>query len=179
MNQINLLPWREQLRKKEQIRFGIIVLLVAGAGLFCTIFFHLHYASTIHQQLKRNEILQAALDEESASLMTLNKKKKELIATEDQLHFVYALRETSYRAVRLLNELAIANPDAVTLYKIVRTGDIVLVFGKAKSNLQITLFMESIEKSKYFTQPDLTEIQGKEGKEGEERNFQLKIVQQG
>ena len=150
MSQINLLPWREQERKKNQLRFGMIVALMAGLGFFCTVFFHIHYSGTIKEQLKRNDYLQSILDQESSNLIMLNQKQKELMSTNDQLHFVFALRKTSYRAVRLLNQLTILNPDAVTLYKVVRTGDAVIVFGKAKSNLQITLFMESIEKSSFF-----------------------------
>jgi type IV pilus assembly protein PilN len=178
MNQINLLPWREYTKKRKQIQFGIIVAVVAALGLFCTIFFHIHYASTIRHQQDRNALLQTELDQQATQLMTLNKQKKELIKIEDQLHFLFTLRESGYGAVRLLNELAILNPDSVTLYKIIRVGDDITVFGKAKSNLQITMFMESIKKSKFFVQPDLTEINGKEGNAGEERNFQLKIKQQ-
>jgi type IV pilus assembly protein PilN len=176
--QINLLPWREQARKNEQTRFAVIAACVAGLGLFCTVFFHLHYSGIIKKQMQRNDILQASLDAEAATLMTLNKKRDELISIDSQLHFVYELRESSYIAVRLLNELTIVNPDAVTLYKVVRRGKSITVFGKARSNLQITLFLENIEKSKFFSKPELTEIQGKAGTEGEERNFQLQLVQE-
>lgn len=179
MIQINLLPWREQAKKKKQNRFALVVGMVAAFGFFVTFIFYMHYSSRITEQLKRNTILQQALDQESIDLGALNKKKRELADVSDQLNFVYALRESSYRAVRLLNELVIANPDGVTLYKIIRTGNTVSVFGKAKSNLQITLFMESLEKSNYFKQPDLTEISGKEGQAGEERIFQIKFEQQG
>jgi type IV pilus assembly protein PilN len=179
MIQINLLPWREQARKNKQNRFALVVGMAAAFGFFVTFIFHMHYSSRITEQQKRNIILQQALDEESINLGTLNKKKRDLIDVRDQLHFVYALRESSYRAVRLLNELVIANPEGVTLYKIVRAGDAVSIFGKAKSNLQITMFMESLEKSNYFKQPDLTEISGKEGQAGEERIFQIKLEQQG
>lgn len=179
MIQINLLPWREQERKQQQARFGIIVGVFAGFGLFLTVFFHMHYSSRVERQLQRNVLLQSALDEESNSLMTLNKKKKELVNIDEQLHYIYELRDSSFRAVRLLNELAAVSPDSITLYKIIRMGDTVNIFGKAKSNLQITLFMDGIEKSKYFGQPVLTDISGKENTTGEERSFQLRIQQQG
>lgn len=178
MIQINLLPWREQARKKNQTRFAIIVASFAGLGLLVAVFFHMHYASMIGKQLKRNAILQTSLDRESEILMTLGKQKKELLGIDNQLHFIFDLRESSYRAVRLLNALAISNPDNVTLFKIIRAKNTILVFGKAKSNLQITLFMESIEKSKLFNQPVLTEISGKESDAGEDRTFQLKLEQQ-
>ena len=179
MIQINLLPWREQVRKAAQKRFGIIAACAAGLGVLLTVFFHSHYMFEISNQIKRNAMLQQALDQESAVLDTLNKQKSELTKIDQQLHFIYDLRDDSYRAVRLLNELAVTNPEAITLSKIVRIGNNIQIFGRAKSNLQITLFMESIEKSKYFNQPELTEISGKEGDTGEQREFKLKLQQQG
>lgn len=179
MIKINLLPWREQARKKAQHRFLVIAGAFAGLGVFSTLFFHMHYSSAISHQLKRNTFLQQFLDQESNQLMTFNKQKKDLAEIDGQLHFIFHLRESSYRAVRLLNELVIVNPDSVTLYKIVRRGNTVLVFGRAKSNLQITLFMKNIEKSKFFNQPVLTDISGKDSSVGEDRNFQLKMEQQG
>lgn len=178
MIQINLLPWREQARKKKQARFGVIALIAAGLGLFFSVLFYMHFSSRISHQLKRVTILQTALEAETASLMTLNKQKAELLEVDNQLHFIYKLRQSSYKAVNLLNELVTANPDSVTLFKIIRTGSTIVVFGKAKSNMQITLFMESIEKSKFFDQPVLTEISGKEKDGGEVRIFQLKLEQQ-
>lgn len=179
MIQINLLPWREQRKKQQQTRFGVVVAMFVGFGVFVTVFFHMHYSAKIKHQEARNVMLQTSLDREAAELTTLNKQRKEMIDVDDQLHFIYNLRDTSFRAVRLLNELAIVNPEAVTLFKIIRAGNEITVFGKAKSNLQITLFMESIEKSKFFAQPVLTEISGKENAAGEARTFQLKIDQQG
>ncbi len=177
MIQINLLPWREQARKDQQKRFAIIVAIAAGLGLIFAGIFHIQYAAKINFQLKRNGILQTALDESSSSLMIMNKQKTELDEVDSQLHFIFDLRESSYRAVRLLNELAVANPESVTLFKLVRNGDDITVFGKAKSNLQITMFMDNLEKAKIFTQPDLTEITGKEGEVGDERKFELKMQQ--
>jgi type IV pilus assembly protein PilN len=178
MIQINLLPWREQARKEQQKRFAIIVACVAFFGLFFTSFFHIYFSTEINNQIRRNAILQEALDKESADMMELTKKKQDLMGVDNQLHFFFTLREASYHAVRLLNELALRNPDSVTLYKIIRKGNTILIFGKAKSNLQVTLFLESMDKSKFFFQPVLTEIVGKENDAGEERNFQLRLVQQ-
>lgn len=179
MIQINLLPWREQHRKKRQTRFFFIIGMMVGLGFFVTLFFHMHYSAKIKAQLQRNALLNASLEEQSMSLSALNKKDRELALVTDQLKFIYNLRATSYQAVRILNELTIANPEAVTLYKITRVGNKVTVDGKAKSNLQVTQFMDNIEKSPYFKQPVLTDISGKDNLSGDDRIFQLKIEQRG
>lgn len=179
MIQINLLPWREHERKISQTRFGVIVGIAAGLGLFCAVIMHMHLSGKIHKQTARNHFLQTALDQESAKLMSLDADKRQLNNIDDQLNFLYGLRDRGYRAVRLLNEMAASNPDSVSLSKIIRAGNSITVFGRAKSNLQITLFMEGIKNSKYFSQPTLTEISGKENDTGEERTFQLKVEQTG
>lgn len=178
MIQINLLPWREQERKKRQTRFAIIAGGFVGLGILMTLFIHTHYAALIHRQLQRNDFLQTTLNQQSDELMNLDKNKKELNDMDAELRYIFSLRLASYRAVRLLDMLAQTNPDSVTLYKVIRAGDTIRVFGKAKSNLQVTLYMESLEKLKMFSQPVLTEISGKEGDTGEERIFELKIEQQ-
>ncbi len=178
MYQINLLPWREQARKKKQARFAAIVACVAGLGLFCTVFVHLHYTHVINHQMERNALLQTTLDDESKVLMELNKQHTELVSVDNQLHFIFSLKESGYNAVHLLNELTLLNPDGVTLYKLIRTGNEITIFGKARSNLQITLFLENIEKSKFFAKPELTQIEGKGGAEGDVRVFQLKLQQE-
>jgi len=179
MIQINLLPWRDQERTQQQKRFGIIVGVFAGFGVFCTLVFHMHYSAKISNQVQRNVILQAALDQEANTLGDLNKQKMKLTQVDQKLHYIFELRESSYRAVRLLSELVLVNPESITLQKIIRNGNAIAVSGKAKSNLQITQFMENIEKSKFFAQPVLTEISGKDNAAGEERSFELKIEQQG
>ncbi|HTM64129.1 MAG TPA: PilN domain-containing protein [Gammaproteobacteria bacterium] len=179
MIQINLLPWRDQERTQQQKRFGMVVGVFAGFGVFCTLVFHMHYSAKISNQIQRNVILQAASDQEANTLADLNKQKKKLTQVDQKLHYIFELRESSYRAVRLLNELVLVDPESITLQKIVRNGNAITVSGKAKSNLQITLFMENIEKSKFFAQPVLTEINGKENTTGEDRSFELKIIQKG
>ena len=58
-----------------------------------------------------------------------------------------------------------------------RENNSISITGRAKSNLQITLFMENLAKSNIFKQPELTNISGKENSSGEERIFQLKVDQ--
>lgn len=178
MIQINLLPWREQARKVHQKRFGILAGLVGVFAVVCVVFAHVRYIAMIHTQNKRNAYIQQALDNESAKLTTLNKQKQDVTAIDDQLHFLYNLRAASYFAVRVMNEILVANPESVTLQRVERIGKNVTIAGEAKSNLQVTLFMQSLEKSKYFTQPVLADISGKKEAAGESRQFEIKVSEQ-
>lgn len=179
MIQINLLPWREQARKAKKARLaflagGCAVLAVLSVGLI-----HLQYRSEIKHQQQRNKEMLGYLEKENNELFDLKKKKVEVEIIDKQLEFIFALRHAGFKAVDILNELAKVSPETVTLDKIVREDDVITVFGKAKSNLQITLFMENIKQSKLFNQPVLTRISGKDGEVGRERSFQLRVQLEG
>jgi len=178
MTQINLLPWREQLRQTKRMNFTFILTGFIALTLFLLFIVHLYLYRVINDQQQKNNYLQSDFQHEQSELGTLNKKKQEQLNVISQLHFIFSLRDNSYRAVRLLDGLARVVPDAVSLNKIMRQGNTITITGKAQSNLQVTLFMENMAKSKIFKQPALTEINTKENSSGEERFFQLNVEQQ-
>ena len=178
MTDINLLPWREQARQVKKIRFAILSGSTIVAAFLLVIFVHIYLNQLINHQMRRNQFLQSAIDKEQAVVFDLNKKKKELATISTQLNFLFNLRRQSYQAVHLLNELILVMPEPVSFNKLVREKNHVLVFGKAKSNLEITQLMKNIDASHQFKQPELTEINAREGSTGDERFFQLKIIQE-
>lgn len=177
MTQINLLPWREEARRKKQMRFGLAILGTFIIGLIFVVFIHFHYNSLINNQTARNDFLQQELGKEQVVLTDLNKIKKQQKQIGDQLHFIFSLRLVSYEATQLLDNLARVVPDGITFTKIAREGKIITIIGKAKSNQEITLLMKNIANVKMFKEPDLTDITAKETTQGEERAFQLKVEQ--
>jgi type IV pilus assembly protein PilN len=179
MTQINLLPWREQKKKQFQTKLIRMGSFFAGFGLVVVVIVHLWNASALTLQLKRNILLKEALVQKTEYLTLLNKKEVELKDINEQLIYLYKLREDNYRVIKLLNELTRTIPDAVLLYKIINKDNHIELFGNAKSNAQVTLFMDNIEKSDTFEQPVLTKISGKEGDVEKNRDFHLKLEQQG
>lgn len=175
MVHINLLPWRDKQKKLIQVRFGITVGAFAFVGVLVVLMINLYYTGLINSQVSRNKALEAALVNENSIFRDLKKKNLELDEMKELIRFLFSLKESSYKAVRVLNELAAVNLDTITLTKIDRKGDTIMVSGSARSNLQITLFMDSIEKSDHFIQPVLTEISGKDSEIGQRRTFKLRI----
>lgn len=175
MTQINLLPWREMARQAKKLRFAATIAAFIALSLFFVFLVHLYIEAFIISQEHTNTYLQSQLDKEQTTLTTLAKEKQEQAAIYSELHFLFALREDSYKAVGILDQLARVVPDAVSLSKISRAGNSLTIEGRAQSNLQVTLFMENIAKSHFFKQPVLTEISTKENSSGDERTFQLKV----
>lgn len=178
MTQINLLPWREQARQARKMEFVYVLAAFIGLTLIFVFIGHLYYGSLISHQQKNNAFLQEQLDQEQQILNALNKKKKQQTLIYSQLNFLISLQEKSYQVVRMLDELVRVIPDGVALLKVTREKNSVTMYGKANSNLQVTQFMENIEKSSVFKQPILTEIAAKDGVLREEKYFQLQVEQE-
>jgi type IV pilus assembly protein PilN len=158
MVQINLLPWREQQRKERMKQLGIIVAFFVGLTIFVIFLLHIYLVAIIHHQKQRNTRLHAELVQEQQILDQLNQQKNKLAEIKKQLDFIYKLRDESYQSVRFLSELIKVVPAGISLQKLTRKGNTIILIGKADSDLEITLFMKSIEKSALFNQPILTEI---------------------
>lgn len=175
MPQINLLPWREQVRQEKKIRFIIALSSFVAMAVLFVIMAHFYIDTLINAQAVRNNFLQTELDQERGQLTILNKKEKEQETIAKDLKFITSLRGDSYRIISVLDEITRILPDAIVFDKIIRKGKTFTLIGKARSNMQITLLMESMSKSDFFEQPVLTQITGKESDLGEQRYFELKV----
>ena len=179
MIQINLLPWREQARKAQKTRLAFMAGGCVVFAILTVAAFHLHFRGKISNQEQRNNAILAHLEKENAALVSLRKQQEEVTIIERQLQFIYSLRDSSYQAVKILDELVKVSPENINLDRIMRKGSVITIAGKANSNLQVTLFMDNLQQSKFFNQPVLTRISGKDGEVGRERSFQLRVELQG
>lgn len=177
MTQINLLPWREQARQEKKIEFLIIIGFFIGMTLLFILLIHIYLASLIHEQNKRNEFIQTTLGDKQVLYTGFKDKKQKQAIIESQLQFINSLRDKSFRAVKLMNELVKIVPHTVTLDKLVRENNKITLIGKAQSELQITLLMKNIAKSDIFNQPVLTRISGVPGSNETDRVFELEALQ--
>lgn len=178
MIKINMLPWREQARGIKKKNFFVGLAISIGITMFIILLFHIYYNDLIARQDQRNLFLQGQISERQEAINKLREKKEQQKIIENKLQFIIGLREKSYRAIRLLNELLRIVPDTITLGKLFRDGTAITIEGKAQSELAITAFMKSLSQSTVFSQPVLTGITSAGGSEvGTERYFQLKVEQ--
>lgn len=175
MININLLPWRERIRKKKIRNFIILI----GAGVFAAILgvaiFHLHYRARLQTQLARNTFLQTEIDQQAAKITGLNRKKKLQSKINTDLKLIFDMKEKSYQAVEILDEIARLAPEAISLIRINRQGNTLLITGQAKSDSEITVFLRKISDSALFEQPNLTQITAREDEDGQAREFEIQV----
>jgi type IV pilus assembly protein PilN len=159
MAHINLLPWREELRKQRQKEFGVIViiaLLVMG-GIVGAV--HLQIQAMIQYQEARNTRLDqeiAALDQKIKEIKDLEKEKENLIA---RMRIVEQLQTSRPEVVHLFDELVNTVPEGIYLTRLEQKGRSITIDGYAQSNARVSSFMRALDGSEWLESPDLVRIQ--------------------
>lgn len=174
MAKINLLPWRDDLRAKQQQDFvasiGAAVLVTCLVLLLVYMYVEgLKEYQTSRNQLLKNEI--AVLDKKIAEIKDIEQKKNRLLTKID---VIQKLQESRPEIVHLFDELAKSTPEGVYLTKFVQVDANLTMDGKAESNARVSAFMRAIDSSLWLNSPNLSVIKG-QGKNNDEMNdFSLK-----
>jgi type IV pilus assembly protein PilN len=178
MTRINLLPWREDLRKQRQQRFLMTMLfslLVAAAVMFG---WRLLVTSQIDYQKQRNEFLRAEIrkvDELLKEIEELDKVKARILA---RMQVIQDLQARRPEAVHLMDELVTTMPEGVHLDSITQNGQKVSLNGRAQSNARVSALMRNAEASPWLESPNLQIVQNKgEDKDATLSEFKLQIQQ--
>lgn len=181
MAKINLLPWRQELRKEQQRQFLTIMLLMVilvGLGILAT---HLQYARKIGIQESRNNYIKEHIKKVEKQIQEINQlanKKERLLA---RMEIIQQLQRNRPEIVRLFDELVRVLPEGVHLSKLTQNGRNLNMEGIAQSNARVSALMRNIDQSDWMTTPVLDIIQTgkKAGKkdEGGTRQFTLRAKQ--
>jgi type IV pilus assembly protein PilM len=159
---VNLLPWREALRKEQQKRF--IITLVASVALTGGAFYlvHNYMDSLIARQQDRNQFLQAEIakvDKRIKEVQSLEAEKARLLA---RMNIIQELRASRPQVVHLFDELVRAIPDGVYLTRVSRTGRTLTLTGVAESNARVSELMNRLDRSPWFADPKLDVVRSAE-----------------
>lgn len=161
MPQINLLPWRAELRAKRRNQFfiglgGAVVAAALVVGLA-----NLVMGSVVKNQNTRNGVLQAeiqSLDERIEEILDLESKKDRLLA---RMEIIEQLQRSRPEIVHVFDQLVRTLPDGVSLSAIKQSGVSIEIKGQAESNTRVSAFMRNIDKSQWLKQPDLEVVEVK------------------
>ncbi len=158
MARINLLPWRENLRKKKQRDFGLATLLavMVTAGACAAVFFYVD--AMIQYQQRRNDFIKreiAEVDRQIKEIEGLERTKAKLIA---RMNVIQELQSSRPQIVHLFDELVKTIPEGAYLTKLVQTGSTLKLEGRAQSNARVSTYMRNIEASPWLADPVLEVI---------------------
>jgi len=177
MAKINLLPWREELRKQKQTDF--LASLIAAVVVTGIIMFGVHFTfnGLIEAQNDRNSILQseiAALDKKIIEIKELEKTKSRLISRMEVIQTLQSSRPT---VVHMFDQLAKTVPEGVFLTAFSQQSKKLIIKGSAESNARVSAYMRKLEASPWLKGTNLSIIQSQGGGQGRVRGFNLTVSQ--
>lgn len=155
---INLLPHREERRKRARQHFMVMAGIAAAIGVGVIAMVHVFYSGRIATQAERNEFLKketAKLDKEIDEIKALKEEIAQLLARKNAIE---ALQGDRAQTVYLLDQLVRQMPEGVYLKSVRQKGLGVNVMGYAQSNARVSTLMKNIESSKWLASPALVEI---------------------
>ena len=177
MAHINLLPWRETLRKKRKRDFLLQLLgaaLIAGAALFL---WYWQVQQMIEYQNGRNGYLRAEIkkvDKKIREIKDIEKKRRQLIA---RMNVIQNLQASRPLIVHLFDELVNTIPDGVYLDKLAQRGNRFTIWGKAQSNARVSAYMRNIDSSEWVKDAHLKIIKGNDKSPTALSHFELNAKQ--
>ena len=173
MAHINLLPWREELRKQKQQQFAVVAAGSAIVGGLLILLGHMQMEGLIDKQNNRNSYLEteiAELDKKIERIKTLEKTKTALLARMD---IIQQLQRSRPQSVHLMDELVFTLPDGVHLQNITQKGAALTVKGIAQSNARVSAYMRNIDDSSWLGEPKLDVIETKDKKQQTRRDAEF------
>jgi type IV pilus assembly protein PilN len=177
MARINLLPWREELRRQQQREFAFTL---AGAGIFAALMVllvHMQIQGAIESQSARNRFLEeeiVKLDNRIAKIRDLESTKAKLLA---RMNVIQQLQSSRPLSVHLLDDIVRTLPDGVYLEKLAQESNNLTFFGVAQSNARVSAYMRNIDGSVWLSNPTLDVIQTETEKRRRIAKFNLRALQ--
>ena len=177
MPRINLLPWREEERKRRQREFGVATagaVVAAVAFVIATIF---AYSQRISNQEARNERLTNEIVELEKSITEidgLERQKERLLA---RMEIIEQLQKSRPEIVHLFDETARQLPEGVYLTGIRQTGSRVEVRGVAQSSTRVSALMRQMAASEWLRDPEVERVETTQAGNSRQSEFVVYLKQ--
>ena len=177
MPRINLLPWREEERKRRQRDFMIAMaasvvcaVLVLGATLF-------FFSQMIDGQLDRNRRLTMEIEELDRSITEidgLERQKERLLA---RMEIIEQLQRSRPEIVHLFDEMTRQLPEGVYLTGMKQTGELVEVKGVAQSSTRVSALMRQVDASAWLDDPSVIRVETTDDGPARQAEFVVNLKQ--
>jgi type IV pilus assembly protein PilN len=155
---INLLPHREERRKRARTHFAILGGMTAALGLVIVAGGWFVYQQRISSQDDRNKFLKSEIAKLDKEIDEIKEVKDKIAALLARKQVIETLQADRVQSVYLLDELVRQMPEGVFLRSVKQKGPGVQLLGYAQSNARVSTLMRNIESSPWLTNPKLIEI---------------------
>jgi len=159
MSKINLLPWREELRKRNNYVLIFYAVITVIAGIVILILIHLILQSIINQKTADQDYLNQQLEANRGLIKVvedIDQKRSQLIS---RVKIIQSLQKDRSLLVRLFDALAKYTPDEIVLTEVSRSDNLITLSGTSRSNSAISFFMRNIGQLNWVESAKLTNVQ--------------------
>lgn len=159
MTRINLLPWRETLKKQRTTEFYVILAVTAALAGAVWYAGHWYIGDLVSHQEHRNQMLEneiSQLERQIEEIDELETVREQLLA---RMSVIEELQAGRPQVVHLFEEIATTIPEGVYLEQLEQSSDRLTVSGVAQSNARVSTYMENLDDSPWLTDPDLDVIE--------------------
>ncbi|PIP80611.1 MAG: pilus assembly protein PilN [Gammaproteobacteria bacterium CG22_combo_CG10-13_8_21_14_all_40_8] len=156
MAQINLLPWRAELRKQHQKTFLTYVAFAAIMGVVVMYVFHMYMQSIIEDKSSRIKFIEgkiASVEAKIAEIKQLDQKREEL---KNKMELIQELQRSRPQVVHLFDAIPRVIPEGLHLTSIVRIGNHLDITGSSESNTRIASLLRNIDDSEWLGKADVS-----------------------
>lgn len=156
---INLLPYREERRKRRKTTFfaGLGLAGIVGAGVVGAAFALLQFLTG--EQQARNQFISNEIGRLDAQIKDIANLRGEIESLKSRQRAVEDLQTDRNTPVQLLNELARLAPEGIYLSGIKQVDKVVTLSGLAQTNERVSEFLRNISRnSEWLDKPDLIEV---------------------
>ncbi len=155
---INLLPHREERRKRARTHFGVMGAVTAALGAVIVGAVWFVYQQSISAQEDRNRFLKSEIAKLVKEIDEIKEVKEKIDALLARKQVIETLQADRVQTVYLLDELVRQMPEGVFLKSVKQKGPGVELIGYAQSNARVSTLMRNIESSPWLSNPNLVEI---------------------
>ena len=156
---INLLPHREEKRKRRKTAYFTGLGLAAVAGALVAVLWYGVLDQMKSTQEKRNAHLGSEIKKLEVQIKDIANLRAEIDALKARQKAVEDLQTDRNIPVHLLNELVKQTPEGVFLTTIKQAGQVVTVTGVAQTNERVSEFLRNtLYSSPWLEKPELVEI---------------------
>jgi type IV pilus assembly protein PilN len=178
MSGLNLLPWREEARKKSQQHFITMVAVSVAVGTIGVFGAYSYYEGEINYQNERNAYIKAETKRLEKTIIEIKKLDATKKALMERIAVIESLQFARPGIVHLFDEMVNALPKGLFLTKLEQSSGTVKIEGKAESNTRVSSYMKRLDASPWLKSSDLDKISIDNTKDKNRlRRFKLNVTQ--
>lgn len=158
MARINLLPWREELRRDRQRQFLLSTVMTAVLGVILVFVIVMAFNQRINYQELRNQTIQDEINLLAVRIARIEQLEETRARLLSRKRIIEDLQASRSMTVEMLDQMAKSIPVGVTLSSVRQQGMNVSFSGFSQSNARVSAYLQSLDRNDLFRNPDLSVV---------------------